>query len=70
MRVIGTVGTLGTAKDDEILRDVGTVRAIGTVGTLGTAKDDEILRDVGTVRAIGTVGLNLAYYINVDLNIL
>ena len=46
------------------------MRAIGIVGTLGTAKDDEILRDVGTVRAIGTVGLNLAYYINVDLNIL
>ena len=43
MRAIGTVGTLGTAKDDEIPRDVGTVRAIGTVGTLGIAKDDGTL---------------------------
>ena len=70
MRVIGIAGTLGTVRAERTLRDIGTVRVIGTVGTLGTAKDDEILRDVGTVRAIGTVGLNLAYYINVDLNIL
>ena len=44
MRVVGTVGTLGTVRDDRTLRDIGTVRVIGTTGTLGTVRDDVTLK--------------------------
>ena len=52
------------------MRAVGAVRAEVTLCLVGTLRAEGKLWDIGTVRAIGTVGLNLAYYINVDLNIL
>ena len=41
MRVVGITGTLGTVRDDQTLREVGTVRVVGNAGTRGTVRDDQ-----------------------------
>ena len=53
MRVIGNAGTPGTVRDDQTLREVGTVRVVGNAGTLGTVRDDQTLGEIGTVRVVG-----------------
>ena len=53
MRVIGNAGTLDTVRDDQTLREVGTVRVVGNAGTLGTVRDDQTLGEIGTVRVVG-----------------
>ena len=44
MRVIGNAGTLGTVRDDQTLREVGTVRVVGNTGNLGIVRDDQTLK--------------------------
>ena len=46
MRVIGTVGTLDTVRDDETLRNIGTARVIGIAGTLVTVRDEGTLLEI------------------------
>ena len=47
------MGTLDTVRDDQTLREVGTVGVVGNAGTLGTVRDDQTLGEIGTVRVVG-----------------
>ena len=45
------MGTLDTVRDDQTLREVGTVRVVGNAGTLGTVRDDQTLKFYSNVNA-------------------